>query len=86
MTAKKMVDENVRVDKATVISSKNMFQMNGQSRFYSRNLEFIHETTSERRFRGKYFWIRVNEHFTLEECYQLNSEKYKICQVINPVD
>ena len=55
MTAKKMVDENVRVDKATVISSKNMFQMNGQSRFYSRNLEFIHETTSERRFRGKYF-------------------------------
>ena len=29
MTAKKMVDENVRVDKATVLSSKEMFQMNG---------------------------------------------------------
>ena len=62
-----------------------MFQMNGQSRFYSRNHDFIHETTSETRFR-ECFWISVNEHFTPGECYRLNPEKYKICQVINPVD
>ena len=51
MTAKNNVDENVRVDKTALISSKKMFQMNRQSRFYSRNHAFIHETTSETRFR-----------------------------------
>ena len=51
MTAKKLFDENVRVDKAAVISSKKMFQIKEQSRFYSRIDDLIHETNSETRFR-----------------------------------
>ena len=52
-----------------------MFQINGHLRFYSRNEDLIHETNSERRFRENLFWIRVNEHFTPEDCYQINREK-----------
>ena len=51
MTAKKIDKENVRVDKAAVISSKKIFQTNGQSRFYSTNDDLIHETNSETRLR-----------------------------------
>ena len=63
-----------------------MFQINEQSRIYSRNDDLIHETNSETRFRENLFWIRVNEHFTPEDCYRINREKYKICQVAYPVD
>ena len=52
MTAKKIFDEvNIRIDKAAAASSKQVFQINGLSRFYSRNEDLIHETNSERRFR-----------------------------------
>ena len=86
MTAKKIFDEvNIRIDKAAAASSKQVFQINGLSRFYSRNEDLIHETNSERRFR-ECFQIRVNEHFTPEDCYRINTEKYKICQVVYLVD
>ena len=32
------------------------------------------------------FWIRVKEHFTPEDCYRINPEKCKICQVVYLVD
>ena len=32
------------------------------------------------------FWIRVNEHFTSPHYYRKNAEKYKICQVVHPVN
>ena len=35
---------------------------------------------------GNLFWISVDEHFTPEDCYQINPEKYKICHVVYPVD
>ena len=43
-------DECVRVDKATVISNKKMFEVIGQSRYYSRNEDSIHETILESGF------------------------------------
>ena len=63
-----------------------MFQINGQSRFYSRNDDLIYETNSETRFRENCFWIRVNKYFTPEDFYRINLDKYKICQVVCPVD
>ena len=76
-TAKKKQfdDENVRVDKATVISSKKIFEINGQSRYYSRNEDLIHETNFEKIFTDYFFGIRVNEHFTSQHCYRINPEK-----------
>ena len=47
---KKIDDECVRVDKATVISNKKMFEVIGQSRYYSRNEDLIHETILESGF------------------------------------
>ena len=41
-----------------------MFEVIGQSRYYSRNEDLIHETNLESRFMDNLFWIRVNEHFT----------------------
>ena len=81
MTAKthKKKQEKDRVDNAAVISSKKMFDIIGQSKFYSRNNDSIHETNSETRFRENCLWIRVNEHFTPDVCYRINSDKYKIC-------
>ena len=35
---------------------------------------------------GIFFGISVDEHFTPEDCYRINPEKYKICQVLYPVD
>ena len=63
-----------------------MFDVIGQSKFYSRNNDAIHETNSETRFRENCFWIRVNEHFTPDVCYRINPDKYKICQVVSPVN
>ena len=34
----------------------------------------------------KCFWIRVNEHFTAEDCHRINPDKYKLCQVVYSVD
>jgi len=59
---KKFDDENVRVDKTAVISSKNMFEIIGQSRYYSGNEDLIHETNFEKRFTDNLFWIRVNKY------------------------
>ena len=46
MTAKKKTfdDESFRVDKTAVMSSKKKFEVIGQSRYYSRNEDLIHET------------------------------------------
>ena len=63
-----------------------MFDIIGQSKFYSRNYDDIYETNLETRFRENYFWIRVNEHFTSDVCCRINSDKYKICQVVSPVN
>jgi len=63
-----------------------MFDIIGQSKFYSRNYHDIHETNLETRFRENCFWIRVNEHFTPDVCYRINPDKYKICQVVSPVN
>ena len=82
----KNYDENVRVDKAAVISSKKMFEIIGQSRYYSRNKDLIYERNFENRFTENIFWIRVNKHFTSQYCYRINPGNYKICQVIYPVD
>ena len=84
MTAKtnKNKNEKVRIDNAAVISSRKMFDIFGQSKFYSRNNDAVHETNSETRFRENCFWIRVNEHFTPDVCYRINPDKYKICQVV----
>ena len=62
-----------------------MFGIIWQSKFYSRNNDSIHEMNSETRFRG-FFLIRVNEHFTPDVCYRINPDKYKICQVVCPVN
>ena len=35
---------------------------------------------------GNCFQIRVNENFTPEDCHRIIPEKYKICQVVYPVD
>ena len=48
-----------------------MFDIIGQSKFYSRNNDDIHETNSE---------------FTPDVCYRINPDKYKICQVVCPVN
>ena len=50
MTAKtnKQKNERVRVDNVAVISSKTMFDIIEQSKFYSRNNDSIHETNSEK--------------------------------------
>ena len=63
-----------------------MFDIIGQSKFYSRNNDDIHETNLETRFRENCFWIRVNEHCTPDVCYRINPDKYKICQVVSPVN
>ena len=63
-----------------------MFDIIEQSKFYSRNNDDIHETNLETRFRENCFWIRVNEHFTPDVCYRINPDKYKICQVVSPVN
>ena len=88
MTAKtnKQKNEKVRVDNAAVISSKKMIDIIGQSKFYSRNNDSIHETNSETRFRENFFWIRVNKYFTPDVYYRINPNKYKICQVVCPVN
>ena len=62
-----------------------MFDKIRQSKFDSRNNDAIHKTNSETTFREKN-WIRVNEHFTPDVCYRINPDKYKICQVVCPVD
>ena len=87
MTAKtnKQKNEKVRIYNAAVISSKKMFDIIGQSKFYSRNNDSIYETNSETRFRENCFWIRVNDYFTPDVCYPMNPDKYKICQVVCPV-
>ena len=81
MTAKKKTfdDESFRVDKAAVMSSKKKFEVIGQSRYYSRNEDLIHETNLESRFMDNLFWIPVNEHYTSQHFYRENPEKYNIC-------
>ena len=61
-----------------------MFNTIGHSRYYSRNNDSNHETNSETRFMENSFWIRVNEHYTPDDCYRKNPDKYKICQVVHP--
>ena len=78
--------KNIRVDKAAIISSKKMFDIIGQSKFYSRNNDSIHETNSQTRFRVNCSWICVNKHFTQDVCYRINSDKYKSCQIVCPID
>ena len=57
MTAKikKFDEECVRVDNAAVISNKTMFEIIGQSRYYSRNEDSIHETILDSRFMDPFF-------------------------------
>ena len=52
-----------------------MFEVIGQSRYYSRNEGLIHETNLESRFLDNFFWIRVNEHYTSQHCYRKKPEK-----------
>ena len=82
----KKKQEKNRVDNAAVISRKKMFDIIGQSKFYSRNNDDIHETNLETRFSENCLWIRVNEHVTSDVCYRVNPDKYKICQVVSPVN
>ena len=63
-----------------------MFEVIVQSMYYSRNEDLIHETNLESRFMDKLFWIRVDEHYTSQHCYRNKPEKYKICQVVHPVN
>ena len=69
---KKSDDESVRVDKTAVILSKQIFELIGQSKYYSRNEDLIHETNFESRFMDIFFGIRVNEHYISLHCYRKN--------------
>ena len=63
-----------------------MIEVIRQSKYYSINEDLIHETNLESRFRDNCFWLRVNEHYTSQHFYRVNPEKYKICQVVHPVN
>ena len=47
---KQFGEECVRVDEAAVISNKKMFEVTGQSRYYSRNEDLVHETILDSTF------------------------------------
>ena len=78
--------EIIRYDKTAETNYSNVNQETRHKKYYKRNAHTTLSLNCDSKFTDCLFWQRVRDHFTAHTIYTMNFNKYKIRQVMFPVN